>query len=77
MNGVYVEFYNLISSIYGMPPGAPEKVVEAMYWLSWCMVTFILLLIFFLFLFGAWLIVKTLINKKKDNSQEVHYYYHK
>ncbi len=77
MNGVYVEFYELISSIYGMPEGAPEAVQNAMYWLSWSMLSFILLLIFFLFLFGIWLIVRTLINKKRNNAQEVHYYYHK
>lgn len=77
MEGVYVDFYNLISKVYGMPENAPEGIMNAMYWLSWSIVTFILLLIFFLFIFGVFVLAKTLIIKKKKNKQEVHYYYHK
>lgn len=77
MTGVYEQFYNLIAGIYGMPAGAPESVVNAIYWLSWSMVTFILLLVFVLFIFGFFMIFKTLVYKRKKNKQEIHYYYHK
>ena len=77
MAGDYEQFYNIISVIYGMPAGAPESIVNSIYWLSWSMVTFILLLVFVLFIFGFFMIFKTLVYKRKKNKQEIHYYYHK
>lgn len=77
MSGVFESFYNLIVSFYGVPAGQPESITNANYWLAWSMVTFVLLLVFLLFIFGTFLIVKTLVFKREKKENQVHYYYHK
>ena len=75
MNGVYSNFYNIIAAAYGVAEGQPENITKAIYWLAWSLTTFIFLLVFFLVLFGVWLMLKSFTQKKKK--KEVHYYYHK
>lgn len=75
MQGVYAGFYNVLVNTYGVATGQPEQITNANYWLAWCLTTFVLLLIFFLILFGVWLMLRTLTSKKRK--KEVHYYYHK
>ena len=75
MNGVYSQFYNVLVNTYGTASGQPEQITNANYWLAWSLTTFVFLLIFFLILFGVWLMLRSFTQKRRK--KEVHYYYHK